>query len=275
MHQVLVLIVSGISLHQIDKQSNLYLAQMEELNRLNLAQVHRIHWQTVLNLRGHADDPILLVGEAVNENELFESSLAKNCAEAMKSFLCAYLGEHQLGAELALVKGDKFLKEVPCHPLGMWETFCRGISLYAMARQTKKRKFKKHALRVKKTIETWVDKGNPNAKHHLRLLNAEQAALDGKSDEACQLYGEAVSLASRCGFLHDAALANERYANFVVDDDRDEAAYRLGEAVRFYLEWGATQKVALLREAHKGLVADMPSTLFSEASTYLDDSGLL
>jgi predicted ATPase len=270
---VCILLVSGNSLRKIDEQSYLYVAQMEELNRLNLAQVFRIIWQAVLNLRGHADDPKSLVGEAVNENELLESAALKNSAEAMKSFLCAYLGEHELGAELALAKGDKYLKEVPCHPLGMWETFCRGISLYAMARRTKKRKFKKHALRVKKTIETWFDNGNPNVKHHLRLLNAEQAALDGKNDQARQLYGEAVTLAARGGFLHDAALANERYADFVVDDDRDEEAYRLGESVRFYSQWGATKKVELLRESHRGLVADMPSTPFSESNTSFDDSG--
>jgi hypothetical protein len=273
LNRVVILFVSGNSLHHIDEQTCVYLTQVEELNRLYLAQVLRIILRAVSNLRGNADDPRLLVGEVVNRNEVLESAVLKNAEEAMQSFLCAYLGEHELGAELALAKGDKYLKEAPCHPFGMWETLCRGISLYAMARRTKKQNFKKHALRVKKTIETWFDSGNPNVKHHLRLLNAEQAALDGKSDKARQLYGEAVSLAARAGFLHDAALANERYADFVLDDDRDEAAYRLGESVRFYSRWGATRKVELLRESQRGLVTEMSSATFSEANKSFVDSG--
>jgi hypothetical protein len=273
LNRVVILFVSGNSLHHIDEQTCVYLTQVEELNRLYLAQVLRIILRAVSNLRGYADDPRLLVGEVVNRNEVLESAVLKNTEGAMQSFLCAYLGEHELGAELALAKGDKYLKEAPCHPIGMWETFCRGISLYAMARRTKKQNFKKHALRVKKTIETWFDSGNPNVNHHLRLLNAEQAALDGKSDKARQLYGEAVSLAARSGFLHDAALANERYADFVLDDDRDEAAYRLGEAVRFYSRWGATRKVELLRESQRGLVTEMSSATFSEANKSFVDSG--
>jgi hypothetical protein len=152
----------------------------------------------------------------------------------------------------------------------MWETFTRGISLYALARRTKKRKFKKHALRVKKAVEAWADKGNPNVIHHLRLLNAEHASLNGKKTKACQLYREAITLATRGGFLHDAALANERYADFVVDDDVDEAAYRLEESVRFYSQWGATQKVEMLRSIQGGPPTPMPGAIFSVSDVSSD-----
>lgn len=145
-----------------------------------------------------------------------------------------------------------------------------------MARRTGMRKYKKHALQVKKTVEAWVGKGNPNVRHHLCLLNAEQAALDGKNDQARQLYGEAITLSARGGFIHDAALANERYADFVIDNDRDEAEYRLRESIRYYSQWGATQKVAMLRKSHGGLVASMTSTsrIVSISDSSFTDSDL-
>jgi predicted ATPase len=103
------LLVSGKSLHQIDEDCRLYVAQMEELNRILLAQVTRVMWQTVLNLRGHADDSKVLVGEAVDERELLESAESKiqlnvleNTAGAMKSFLCAYLASTSLAQILPL-----------------------------------------------------------------------------------------------------------------------------------------------------------------------------
>jgi hypothetical protein len=59
----------------------------------------------------------------------------------------------------------------------------------------------------------------------------------------------AVTLAARGGFLQDAGLANERYADFLLRDvpDEDEAAHRMEEAIRFYGNWGAARKVDRLR----------------------------
>jgi hypothetical protein len=245
------LLVTGKSLRGIDADCRIFVPQMEELKRLGSADITRVVWQTVLNLMGRSSPANILSGEVMDENKIleraFDEKFMTNVINGLKSFLYAYLGEHRLGAELAVAKGDKYLKEVPCALFGMAETFSRGITLYAMARKTNKRKFKKHAIQVKKTIQSWVDAGNPNVKQHLCLLNAEQAALDGKNDLARALYGKAVILAARGGFLHDAALASERFADFVLGYDRDEATYRLEESIRFYSEWGATSKVEMLR----------------------------
>jgi predicted ATPase len=274
---IFTLLVSGKSLRGIDADCRIFVPQMEELKRLGTADITRVLWQTALNLMGRSSRANILSGEAMDENEILERARATNgekfmtnVIDGLKSFLYAYLGEHRLGAELAIAKGDKFLKELPCAMFGMSETFSRGITLYAMARKTNKRKFKKHAIQVKKTIKSWVDGGNPNVKHHLCLLNAEQAALDGKEDLARALYGKAVILAARGGFLHDAALASERFADFVHRYDRDEATFRLEESIRFYTEWGATRKVEMLRirltaipseihlEADKSSLLDLP-----------------
>lgn len=63
------------------------------------------------------------------------------------------------------------------------------------------------------------------------------------------MYQKAVALAARGGFLQDAGLANERYADFLWRDvsDKDEAAHRIEEAIRFYGDWGAARQVDRLR----------------------------
>ena len=140
----------------------------------------------------------------------------------------------------------------------MLETFHSGVALYSMARQTNKKKYKKHANRIRRTIDDWIQKGNPNVKHYQCLLNAEQAVLDEDYEEAEKLYRGAIALAARTGYLQDAGLANERYADFLfqVLSKEYEANYHIQEAIKFYKEWGAEAKAQFLSESwHRSLVS--------------------
>ena len=95
-------------------------------------------------------------------------------------------------------------------------------------------------------------------RHYASLLNAENASLSKikrKQKTVAKLYQDAVVDAARVGYLHDAALANERYAGFLLHvlQDKQEAKHRLEEAVRFYSDWGAERKAGLLHKAIEGL----------------------
>jgi hypothetical protein len=134
----------------------------------------------------------------------------------------------------------------------MIETFHRGVALYIMARKTKKRKYKTHASKIRKTVKTWVKAGNPNVEHYDLLLDAEHAALNKSSyDCAEKLYLEAIELASRMGYLHHAGLFNERFADFLHHKRRDaeKSVHFLNEAIRFFEQWGATKKVKMLKNS--------------------------
>ena len=71
--------------------------------------------------------------------------------------------------------------------------------------------------------------------------------MDGDEDKARDLYREGITIAARGGFIHDAALANERFFDFVRERDIEEARYRIKEAVRFYSNWGAMARVQKLQ----------------------------
>lgn len=231
----------------------LYIPQLEELKRRELADIARLNWQVAQSLMGYADDHTVLVGDAVDEHELKKKykdkkkNLVLATLPAIKTFMYCYSGDYNLGAKLAISNGDEYIKSLPGASFGMWETFTRAVCLYAMARITRKRKYKSPAEHARKTIQQWADRGNPNINHHLLLLNAEHAALAGKESEARRLYGSAISTAARGGFIHDAALANERYADYVKESDIEESKYRIQEAIRFYTAWGASFKVDQLQ----------------------------
>jgi hypothetical protein len=208
---------------------------------------------------GLSENTTLLQGKALLDPEEFlnrrDDPVLVVTMEAQQSRLYAIFGEHGKGADLSITNGYDFSKVAPGSPNLPAALFCGGISSFEMARKTRKQKFKKHAKKIHSTIKSWVKKGNPNVIHYDRLLDAERAALDGKSNAALKHYRSAVSLAVRGGFVHDAALANERYAEYLLHDmsDRQEAIFYFEEAIKFYSEWGALKKVDLLREKYSDL----------------------
>uniref|UniRef100_A0A7S3L020 Uncharacterized protein n=1 Tax=Amphora coffeiformis TaxID=265554 RepID=A0A7S3L020_9STRA len=140
----------------------------------------------------------------------------------------------------------------------MSEVFTRGVCLYAMARKTGKNKFKRPARAIRKIIKKLVRQRSLNQKHQLCLLNAEDKALSKNKGKASNSYREGIVTAARGGFLRDAALINERYADFLLNDveDRQQASQQVGFAIRRYEERGAIRTVEELQSKYFDLLKD-------------------
>ena len=129
--------------------------------------------------------------------------------------------------------------------------FCGGLSCFEMAQNGSDKKgrgkFKKLAMKAHGTILGWMSKGNPNVKHYAALLDAEKDVLNGKQLSAEKNYQSAIAMAARGGFIHDAAIANERYGQYLVStDDENGAKFHINKSIGYYKEWGASKKVDLL-----------------------------
>ena len=96
-------------------------------------------------------------------------------------------------------------------------------------------------------LRIWRAACDANHAHRVALVEAEIARLEGRDDEATELYERAVERARRDRFTPDEALANELAARFHVAAGRDETARaHLDEARAIYERWGAAAKVARL-----------------------------
>lgn len=241
-------------LETVESDCKIYLKQMSEFKRETVHADTCIYFETIRNLMGRTSgDPTVMEHEQrwLSHSDHTVLGVFYSC----QSILYLYFGEYEKGAKLAIERGDAYSKGVPSHWWIMVETFTRGMLLYGMARKTGKRLYKKHAKKVHKTIQSWVQKGNPNVKHYNLLLNAESAALDRKLDAAERFYRDAMVSAARQGYVNESALASERYGEFLLYErnDPEEARYRLNGALRLYEEWGAARKVVILRENHQDL----------------------
>jgi hypothetical protein len=254
---------------------------MKELQKENAADLTSIYWQTILNLTGRSAHTSVLRGDVLVDSQKIHSVDAHGplhlaMYNALQTRLYVIFGEHEKGASLALgVTRDDLLSKVAiAHPLIMGDTFTRGVCLFAMARKTKRRTFARRAKEIRSLIKSWVNQGNPNVQHYLALLDAEMAALKGKIQSAERHFQDAVITAARGGFVHDAALASERYGEFLLNDkpqpcelDKREASYRFGEAIKYYSDWGAVSKVASLQKKYADLWKPPGELLFRVGSS--------
>ena len=137
-----------------------------------------------------------------------------------------------------------------------------------MARKTAKRRYAVHARKCLDKIRSWMEKGNPNVIHYESLLEAENWALKGKTFVAKKHYLSATVLATRGGFIQDAAMANERFGEFLLEDmgEPEEAAYQFKQAAKLYEEWGAQAKADEIVRNHGHLWSLQPSEVVIKGS---------
>lgn len=224
---------------------------MEEYNQNDQAMSSRLWCQVMGNLAGQSDDPLLLRGKWFDTVGWFPPTpLIEGNLKFQRLVLLVFFGHYGTAADLALEIGhNSYEKLLPGFSLCQFEAFMRGVALFAMARKTKKRKYRRAAEQTLRTIDDWVKKGNPNVQQYSCLLKAERATSKQRHVEAESLYKEAIVISARTGQLHVAGLANQRYADYLLIDrhDEEEARYRIEQAIRFYSEWGADAVVERVR----------------------------
>ena len=216
------------------------LHQFTEMKLGEHSYVVRIHWQVFANLAGESEETTKLQGKHFDPDLMPPQTQAhKLNAYFGRLHLLNYYGDFLSAANLGLEWGAPFQKTYAAHHSCQAEAFHRGLALYAAARDSQKRRFKRHAKRAHGLISKWADAGCPNVQHFQVLLNAEKVAVDRKYELAESLYKEAIIKAARPGLVHDAALFSERYATFLRQPGsyftglEDEVRYRLQESIKY------------------------------------------
>jgi diguanylate cyclase (GGDEF)-like protein/PAS domain S-box-containing protein len=103
------------------------------------------------------------------------------------------------------------------------------------------------------------------------LVCAEIARLNGKGEEAMQLYEEAIRSARENGFVQNEATANELAARFHLARGFDRIAVTyLRDARSCYARWGARGKVKQLEAHYPRLMEQIPAAPPAEGGAQLD-----
>ena len=251
----------GKPLKDVEALCRKYVSQMSQLQRRETESLTRIYWQGFLNLMGTENvGTTELTGSIMDEKDAFNDDGTLKFKPfptnvyMMQIILCAFFGEYEKGADLAIEWGDAALVESPG---GLWtlsDPFARGLCLYAAAEKNsiKKRLYRRHAEKCRSTLKAWAHKGAQTTIHQLMLLDAEHEAGAGKEEAAKTHFLK--SCVSAAAYVQDAALANERFATFLFKiGDADEGKNRLLMSIALYRDWGANAKVEKLLQEYPNL----------------------
>jgi len=106
-------------------------------------------------------------------------------------------------------------------------------------------------------LQMWTEANPETFEDRATLVGAEIARLEGRVQNAQELYDKAIHEAHKHGFVHNQAIANEIAGRFYAERGYEKiAATYLRAARACYLRWGADGKVRQLEELYPHLNVD-------------------
>jgi len=130
-----------------------------------------------------------------------------------------------------------------------------------------RKKYLNKFQKIKKKIQFWSKVSPINFKHMEFLLSAEQARLEGKTQEALDDYDRAIEAAQKSAFINYVALINERAANYLLKHNRKkQARVYIQEAYENYLFWEAKGKTLELEQKFPEILTENSSKATSRST---------
>eukprot|EP00957_Ditylum_brightwellii_P211518 15366267-Ditylum_brightwellii.AAC.2 len=162
-----------------------------------------------------------LSGKAINEKKIVFILASHTAFIIVKTITSSLFGRYELGAHLAFDEGYKqYLKmkgEIVLAPMLLFY-MCLCVLTMARASKTKERKYMVQAKPIHKELTNSPKNKNPSILHYVSSLNAEKVSLkQKKSQEVRKLYNDALTMSARGGYMHDAALAQEQFADYLLN----------------------------------------------------------
>jgi histidine kinase len=121
--------------------------------------------------------------------------------------------------------------------------FYEGLASSALSwtlKSFKRRKCIKRCQKLARSVRNWADRCPENFLNKKLLMDAEIAAIKGKSPLALSLYEESVSTAKHEGFFHEEGIAYERLGQYHLHlGNSSVAAMKFEHARVAFDRWGA------------------------------------
>jgi len=242
-----------LPLQPVVKDFKNFLQLMQDYKQHFAYLVYVPYLQYCLNVMGEAEDPLVLTGEAMNQEEFVKEAKKETDTSPLINLyhrllaLAVLFGDSE-GAEahfIATQSNDIPIQTAMTH---ISVNFLGALTYLNLSR-TESRKQSLHRRKSRqliKEVESWAKKGNMNFVDMLQLLKAEQLSTMKKASEESvrHAFDAAIQSSLRSGFMNHAALANERAGKYyLARNDKAKASDYLGRAVELYQDWGAFGKV--------------------------------
>ena len=244
---------AGYKLKRLADDIKTFSEKAETYNFKLYDQLIGMYLQAALNLMGECKEPTTLNGEATTELKLLKMSekndtLLLSQFYYMRMFLAYIFQQYDLAAEMSRHRQDACKLRPHRHATIVNETLYSGLIAAALAGQNSAGAagWRKLAEDAMEKMQAWSLHSEWNFRHKLLLLNAELESLSGDLDKAARTYDEAISVATKHGFIHEQAIACERAGLFFSERMRntERAKQYFARSYTYYIGWGASRKAS-------------------------------
>jgi histidine kinase len=227
--------------------------------QLNYARLWR---QLNLNLQGLAEEQLLLIGESFDESVMLPLWQKEHNATSLFAFYLAklilcYLLKDYPQAVINAQKGKQYLQAAIGTMCFSMYHFYAALAMLAVCYHQRdlQAEFFLQIVAYQEQLKVWANYSPDNYLNKYQLVAAEVARVLGKKELAAENYDLAITSATKAGYLHETALAEELTAEFYLAQNRTKIAqYYLNDAYKKYLRWGALAKVRALELQYSHLL---------------------
>ncbi len=254
---------TGRNLREMEQETEMFDQAIHQIRQGTALSFLKIFRQTVLNLRGKADNPCRLVGKAYDEEIMMPQHQANNvqyaiCSVYLNKLILGYLFQDYQqafeNAELAEAHSNA-LSAAFKYSLIYFYGSLTYLAVYEEADAEKQALILQKVAINQAKSQRWAEYAPMNHLHKFYLVESERERVLGRQIEAMDYYEKAISLAAENNYLQEEALANELAGKFHLANNRITMAKAyLQEAKYDYLRWGATAKVQDLERRYPQLL---------------------
>ncbi|MBE9205251.1 AAA family ATPase [Nostoc sp. LEGE 06077] len=247
--------LTGQPLNELIQDINIYSHGIQQISQQTALNFTKSCQQTVLNLLGQVNNPVVLTGAAMDEANMLETLHQSGDQSGLwfllinKLCLCFWFGEYSQTLDIAqqakqYVGGGAGTFNVPLF------YFYESLALLATSGDSEIITANLEILHKRALYAPM------NFQHKYDLVKAEQHRVLGQKTEALELYDRAVAGAKANGYIQEEALANELAAKFYLDWGKATVAQAyMQQAYYCYAHWGAKAKTDDLEAKYPHLLS--------------------
>jgi predicted ATPase/class 3 adenylate cyclase len=256
--------LTGRELAKIESETRAYSEGFDHYKQETNVNYNEVFRQAMLNFMGRSEDPLVLTGDAYDEEKMIAQNQERNDQTGAffihfnKLILYYYFQDYKNAYRHAVEARERLESvlakfEIPNHH------FYEALTLLAMyphAKQSEKRAMMKRVRGNLRKLKKWAGDAAENYLHKYQLVNAERLRVLDKQDQARMEYDRAIAGATANRYIHEEGLAYEVAGRFYLNQQSEGLAeFHLKAAYNAYREWGAEAKLRNLEQRYPQYVS--------------------
>ncbi|BAZ50223.1 multi-sensor signal transduction multi-kinase [Nostoc sp. NIES-4103] len=228
-----------------------------------------IFWQVVLNMRGKAENPCLLKGQAYDEQTMLPLHQQNNDQMVIhylylhKLVLCYVFENYSEAIEIIPTVESSLSAAIGQISFAIFYFYDSLVHLavYPDSSESEQKNILERVIANQEKMHKWAHYAPMNFLHKFYLVEAEKHRVLGEKLEAIEMYEQAIALAKENEYINEEALAYELAAKFYLSWGKEAIAQTyMTNAYYTYGRWGAVAKVKDLQSKYPQLITRSSET---------------